>query len=300
MHTLNLADGRTLAYDTYGDPDGLPVVFSHGFSDSRLIRNPDEELTASLGVRMIAADQPGVGGSTPDKDRKMIDWGRDMEALADALGLERFAVAGHSGGGPHTLAVALHMPDRVTHGVLASPVGPFDREGFAKQLVMKDLKLVVKLHHFHRIIRWAYKSDVTKAQKDIGTYVEAIAADDPSDADTLLADPAQREMFEANFTAGVEQGEEGVYEMTMALWDWGFELGDVTQHFDVFYGDADDIISPQMPAHVAADLPDATTHVWPGAGHYGFVDRDRWIEFLGALTTRPASPPDALTGRGGG
>ena len=64
MRTLVLADDRTLAYDLYGDPDGVPVIFSHGFSDSRLIRNPDDELTASLGVRMIAADQPGVGGSS--------------------------------------------------------------------------------------------------------------------------------------------------------------------------------------------------------------------------------------------
>lgn len=283
MQTLTLADGRVLTYDTYGDPDGLPVIFSHGFSDSRLIRNPDESLTRSLGVHMIAADQPGVGGSTPQKGRKMVDWGRDMEELADAVGLGKFAVAGHSGGGPHTLSIAVHMPDRVTHGVLASPVGPFDREGFAKQLVMKDLKLIVKLHHFHHVIHWAYGADAKKAQKDIGTYVEAVADGDPSDAGTLLGESAQREMFEANFAAGVAQGAEGVYEMTMALWDWGFELGDVTQHFDVFYGDADDIISPEMPKHVANDLPNATTHVWPGAGHYGFVDRDRWAEYLGTV-----------------
>lgn len=47
MQTLVLADDRTLAYDLYGDPDGVPVIFSHGFSDSRLIRNPDDALTAS-------------------------------------------------------------------------------------------------------------------------------------------------------------------------------------------------------------------------------------------------------------
>ncbi len=208
-----------------------------------------------------------------------------MEQLADALGLERFAVAGHSGGGPHTLAVAAHLPDRVSHGVLASPVGPFDQDGFAKMLVMKDLKLVVKLRHLHHVIRWAYKSDVKKAKKDIGSFVDAMAEDDPSDADTFLSDPAQREMFEANFTEGMLQDEEGLYEMTMALWDWGFELEDVAQPFDVFYGDADDIISPAMPEHVAQRLPAGTPHVWPGAGHYGFVDRDRWAEYLGALTT---------------
>lgn len=286
MQTVTLADGRDLTYDVYGDPDGLAVVFSHGFADSRLIRNPDDHLTASLGVRMIAADQPGVGGSTPQKGRRMVDWGADMEQLADELGLGTFAVAGHSGGGPHTLSVAVHMPDRVTHGVLASPVGPFDEDGFAKMLVMKDLKLVVRLRHFHNIIRWAYKSDVKKARKDIGSYVELMAEGDPSDADTFLSDPAQREMFEANFTAGIVQGEEGLYEMTMALWNWGFELEDVTQPFDVFYGDADDIISPEMPKHVADRLPNATAHVWPGAGHYGFVDHERWTEFLTALTAR--------------
>ena len=284
METLTLADGRDLTYDTYGDPDGLPVIFSHGLSDSRLIRNPDEELTRSLGVRMIAADQPGVGGSTPQKGRRMVDWGTDMEQLADALGVGTFAVAGHSGGGPHTLSIAVHMPDRVSNGVLASPVGPFDREGFAKMLVMKDLKLIVKLRHFHHIIKWAYKEDIKKAKKDIGSFVESMAEDDKSDADTFLSDPAQREMFEANFSAGMVQDEEGVYEMTRALWDWGFELGDVRQHFDVFYGDADDIISPEMPKHVADQLPDADAHVWPGAGHYGFVDRYRWMQFLGALT----------------
>lgn len=97
LHTLRLADGRTLAYDIYGDPDGLPVIFSHGFADSRVIRNPDEDLTRSLGVRMIAADQPGVGGSSPRPGRRIVDWGADMEQLADHLGLGQFAVAGGAG-----------------------------------------------------------------------------------------------------------------------------------------------------------------------------------------------------------
>lgn len=283
MDTLQLADGRDLAYDIYGDPDGLPVIFSHGFADSRIIRNPDEQLTAGLGVRVIAPDEPGVGGSSPLKDRRMVDWGADIEQLADALGLDTFAVAGHSGGGPHALSIAVRMPDRVTRGVLASPVGPFDEDGFAKMLVNQDLKLVVKLRHFHHVIRWAYKSDLKKAQNDIGSYVDSLAEDDKSDADTFLASPAQKEMFEENFSTGIAQAEEGIYEMTMALWHWGFEIEDVQQPFDVFYGDADDIISPTMPARVAERLPNGTPHVWPGAGHYGFVDTERWTQFFGAL-----------------
>jgi pimeloyl-ACP methyl ester carboxylesterase len=281
--TLVLADGRELSWWSYGDPDGTPVIFSHGLSDSRLIRNPDDALTASLGVWVIAADQPGVGGSSPQPGRHMADWGPDMEQLADHVGLGQFAVAGHSGGGPHALAVAAHLPDRVTGGVLASPVGPFDEDGFAKMLVMKDLKLVVKLHHLHRIIRLAYASDVKKAKKDLGDFVDATAHDDPSDADTFNRSPEQRQMFEDSFTAGMVQDEEGVYEMTMALWRWGFELEDVPQPFTVFYGDADDIIAPAMPERVAQRLPQATAVAWPGAGHYGFVDAERWRQFLGTV-----------------
>ncbi|MEZ5117475.1 MAG: alpha/beta hydrolase [Candidatus Nanopelagicales bacterium] len=283
--TITLTDGRTLSYDDYGDPDGQPVIFNHGLSDSRLIRNPDEELTASLGVRVIAADQPGVGESTPQPGRRMVDWGADMEQLADALGLDTFAVAGHSGGGPHALAIAHHLPDRVTRGVLASPVGPLDRDGFDRMLAMRDLKLVVRLHRFHHLIRWAYRADVRKARKDVDGFVEEMAHEDPSDADTFLTSPEQRAMFAANFTAGMAQDEEGVYEMTMALWEWGFDIAQVAQPFHVFYGDADDIVQPEMPQHVADQLPQASATVWTGAGHYGFVDRDRWTQFLGALTT---------------
>jgi pimeloyl-ACP methyl ester carboxylesterase len=258
------------------------VIFNHGLSDSRLIRNPDEQLTASLGVRVIAADQPGVGGSSPQHGRKMVDWGADMEALADELGLDTFVSAGHSGGSPHALSIAYRMPERVTKVVLASPVAPLDEPGMAKLMVNKDLKLIAKLHHLHHVIKWASDYEAKKAERDIPSFVEATAADDESDRDTFLADPAQRAMFEASFTAGLQQGGEGMFEMTMALWDWGFRPEDVTQHVELFYGDADDILDPKMPLHLADRLPDCTTHVWPGAGHYGFVDRERWIQFFTA------------------
>jgi pimeloyl-ACP methyl ester carboxylesterase len=283
VKTLKLSDGRDLAYDAYGDPAGMPVIFNHGLTDSALIRNPDDALTASLGVRVIAADQPGVGGSSPQPGRKMVDWGADMEALADALGLTRFAVAGHSGGSPHALAIAYRLPDRVTKIVLASPVAPLDEKGMARLMINKDLKLLAKIHHLHHIIKWASTYSAKKAEKDIPTFVETTLKDDESDRDTFLADPVQRAMFEASFTAGMIQGGEGIYEMTMALWDWGFRPEDVHQHVELFYGDADDILDPKMPLHLADRLPDCTTHVWPGAGHYGFVDRHRWAQLFQAV-----------------
>ena len=280
--TLKLADGRKLSYDTYGDPNGTPVIFSHGFSDSHVIRNPDDELTASLGVHWIAADQPGVGGSSPKPGRKMVDWGADMEQLADHLKLDSFNVAGHSGGGPHTLSIAFHLPKRVGKAALASPVAPFDAPGVTDMLVLKDLKDIVKMRHHHRLLRWAMRMDAKKIEKDLPSYVESVSDELPHDAPTFLRTPEQKAMFEENFRIGYIQEEEGVYEMTMALWDWGFSPKDVKQPVDIFYGTSDDIISPWMPLFLRDELPNATSHEWDGAGHYGFVDRDHWIAFVTA------------------
>ena len=279
---MALSDGRTLAFDTYGDPDGTPVIFSHGFSDSHVIRNPDDELTASLGVRWIAADQPGVGGSSPQKGRKMVDWGADMEELADHLGLQRFNVAGHSGGGPHALSIAVHLPDRVARVALASPVAPFDEPGVIKMLVMKDLKTIAKIRHLHHLIRWVMHFDAKRLEKDIPSYVESIADELPNEAKTMLRNPEQKSLFEENFRLGYMQDEEGVYEMTMALWDWGFSPQSVRQPVDLFYGTDDGIISPKMPLQLCSVLPNCSANAWEGAGHYGFVDRDNWIDFLSA------------------
>lgn len=279
---MTLSDGRTIAFDIYGDPNGSPVIFSHGFSDSHVIRNPDDNLTASLGVCWIAADQPGVGGSSPKKNRRMVDWGADMQELADHLGLGRFNAAGHSGGGPHALSVAFHMPDRVQKVTLASPVAPFDEPGVAKMLVMKDLKTIAKLRHLHHLVRWAMRMGAKKILKDVPSYVESVVDELPSEAKTMLRNPEQKAMFEDNFRLGYMQDEEGVYEMTMALWDWGFSPGDIQQPVELFYGTDDDIISPEMPLHLCNALPHCASHSWKGAGHYGFVDHDNWIAFVTA------------------
>ncbi len=285
---MTLSDGRTLAFDSYGAPDGTPVIFSHGFSDSHVLRHPDDGLTASLGVRWIAADQPGVGGSSPKKRRRTVDWGADMEELADHLGLQRFNAAGHSGGGPHALAVAIHMPDRVGRVALASPVAPFDEPGVTSMLVMKDLRTIARLRHLHHLLRWAMRFDAKKIMKDIPSYVEAMVDELPGEAATMLRNPEQQALFEENFRLGYIQEEEGIYEMTMALWDWGFSPRDISQPVELFYGTADDIISPRMPLHLCAELKRCTSHAWEGAGHYGLVDRERWIELVTSVAEVPS------------
>ncbi|MFA5875052.1 MAG: alpha/beta hydrolase, partial [Anaerolineales bacterium] len=122
---LQLTEGRTLAFAEYGDLRGKPVFFFHGTPGSRYFR-PSDEITAGLGVRLICVDRPGYGESTFQPGRRILDWPEDIAQLADALSIDKFAVAGHSGGGPYVSACAVALPDRVTAAALLSGAGPVE------------------------------------------------------------------------------------------------------------------------------------------------------------------------------
>src|SRR6266567_3362826 len=128
--TVAAADGRTLTIAEWGDPDGFPVFFLHGTPGSRFVGQADASAYASVGARVIAYDRPGYGGSDRFRGRRVVDSVADVSAIADSLGIERFAVSGGSWGGPHSLAVAARLPERVTRAACIAGVAPFDMPGF--------------------------------------------------------------------------------------------------------------------------------------------------------------------------
>src|SRR5690606_26673026 len=107
-------DGRRLAVEQRGRPDGHPVFLLHGTPGSRLGPRPRASVLYRLGIRLITFDRPGYGGSDRMRGRRVADVAADVACIADALGLGAFAVVGRSGGAPHALACAALMPDRVT------------------------------------------------------------------------------------------------------------------------------------------------------------------------------------------
>jgi len=113
MSTLTLPDGRVYGYEQWGDPGGLPLFWIHGTPGGRLSRYPDVSLWERLGLRIVTVDRPGYGLSTPLPGRAVAHIAADVAAVADHLGLGRFAVYGASGGGPHALAIAALLGDRV-------------------------------------------------------------------------------------------------------------------------------------------------------------------------------------------
>ena len=129
---LKLGDGRMLrAYDTGADDAAgrLAVFWHHGSPNVGAPPRPLFPAAEELGVRWVSYDRPGYGGSTPRPDRDVASAAADVSSVADALGIDRFAVVGHSGGGSHALACAALLPGRVLGVVSVAGMAPFGAEG---------------------------------------------------------------------------------------------------------------------------------------------------------------------------
>jgi pimeloyl-ACP methyl ester carboxylesterase len=133
--TVAVSGDRSLSYRGYGPPDGKPVLFFPGTPGSTAEWSIWPSGSAELsGIRVIAVDRPGLGWSDWQPGRRVLDWPVDVTALADALGLQRFAVLGYSSGVPYALACGQLLPDRVTAVTLVGSVGPDDEPGLVAGL----------------------------------------------------------------------------------------------------------------------------------------------------------------------
>lgn len=122
--TFTLPDGRVLGFAEYGDPDGTPLLYFHGFPSSRIEASAVLEVANRRGLRFIALDRPGFGLSSPQPRRRILDWPADVRDFAQGMDLPRFAVLGLSGGGPFALACARALPADMLTGVGLFASGP--------------------------------------------------------------------------------------------------------------------------------------------------------------------------------
>jgi pimeloyl-ACP methyl ester carboxylesterase len=128
-HTIAGPGGRALRVLEDGDPGGVPVVTHHGTPGARLLPRRWIDDARERGIRLIGYDRPGYGGSDRHPGRAVADAAEDVRAIADALGLDRFVTHGRSGGGPHALACAALLGDRVAAAATLASVAPHEAEG---------------------------------------------------------------------------------------------------------------------------------------------------------------------------
>ena len=129
QRTVQTTDGRVLAVEEAGDPAGRPVLMQGGTPGSRLLYGPHARDAAERGLRLIGYDRPGYGRSEPRPGRSVADCAADVRAICADIGIDRLAMWGPSGGGPHVLACAALLPDLVVAAATLASLAPFDADG---------------------------------------------------------------------------------------------------------------------------------------------------------------------------
>lgn len=279
--TTTTADGRTLAFCEWGDPQGTPVFSLHGTPGSRLSRHPDEDVYRRTGVRLITYDRAGYGDSTRHHARLVGDAAGDVAAIADQLGLTRFAVTGGSGGAPHALACAAVMPDRVTR--CASVVGPapfgaggLSREEFFDGMVEGNVKEFGLALEGEETLRPALEREADELIASLDSDSEQPLGEDY----TLSAEDLEvmsrgetRAMLAASVKEGIGRTVDGVVDDDLAFTQpWGFEVSEITVPVAVWYGPHDTLVPTGHGEWLARTIPNAEVVVLDG-GHFAIYDR---------------------------
>ena len=282
-NTFTLSDGRLLAYTEYGDPAGKPVFFFHGTPGSHFFR-PSDAITRKLGVRLICTDRPGYGASTFQPGRRLLDWPVDIARLADALGIGRFAVAGHSGGGPHTLACAYALADRLTAAATLSGAGPVDAPGATEGMNTLNrfgfkFGQYVPWPFWRIMIRWIYRERFNNP----GKSMDRENGRRPPADDALISQPEVREACLQSEVEAFRPGMEGfAWDARLITRPWGFPLEGIKVPVFLWHGTADDLTSIPMARYMAGKIPNGKLTICEGEAHLLLFPH--WEEILTTLT----------------
>jgi pimeloyl-ACP methyl ester carboxylesterase len=256
---LQLADGRTLhAYDTGEADPRLTVLWHHGTPNVGEPPAPLFPASRRAGIRWVGYDRPGYGGSSRRPGRDVASAAADVAAVADALGVGRFAVMSHSGGGPHALACAALLPDRVIAVVAAASLAPLEADGldwFAGMAPAGVASLRAALRG--REAKEAHEAAPADPDAEMG-FVAA-------DGDALRGDWS---WLHGIVRAGMARGPGGLVDDDLAyVAPWGFDPTDVAVPTLFLHGADDRVVPSAHGQWLAERIPSAELRLKPDEGH---------------------------------
>ena len=282
---LRLPDGRELDVFESGSPDGRALVYHHGTPGSRVPFRAMVAAAHRLGLRLVTTSRPGYGDSTRYPGRSVADVAADTAAVLDSVGAERCLVAGWSGGGPHALACAARLADRVDAALVIAGVAPYPAEGLDWLAQMGDDNIV----EFSKAIEGeaALRPFLDEAREQLR---RATGADLVTAMNSLLP-AADRALFTgevgedmaAIFHEGLRVSVDGWLDDDLAfVKPWGFSLAEVTVPTALWQGTADLMVPVGHGQWLAERIPGVVAHIEDGEGHLsiGIGSLDRMLQEL--------------------
>jgi pimeloyl-ACP methyl ester carboxylesterase len=297
MRSISTKDGRTLTVHETGDPAGFPVLFISGTPGSSTLEGPHVHDAGERGLRLVSYARPGYAASTRNKGRSVADCAADITVVCDALGIDRFCVWGISGGGPHALAAAALLPNRVAAAAsLASPA-PYEAEG----LDWFDGMGEQNIEEFGVIFEGeeAHRASLERQREDL----LAVSPDQLVELWQTLLGPADREVATGEFAAslldhiraGIEPGVEGWLDDDRAFADpWGFDLDGIRVPVLLWHGEQDKFVPFAHGVWLAERIPGVDARLSSEDGHLTLFQR-RIPEVHAWLLERATLTGDAHT-----
>jgi len=276
---LDLKDGRKLGFAEYGTPDGKPVFHFNGSGGSRLERPSDLNILTALGIRYISTDRPGHGNSSLKQDRELLDWPNDVAAIADDLGIDKFHVLGWSAGGPHALACAYKIPERVISGAIVSGLAPANRpnpyagyKGFLRALMILGRRFPSLVYIFRRI---AAKQINNPSGEIEDKFVKSL----PKMDQIPFENQQVKAMLIADIKEGYKQGGDGPARDDIIInTPWKFEMMNIQTRFDIWQGDIDENVPVNQGKYQAELLPNNSFYLMENKGHMFLLEK--WKDVL--------------------
>jgi pimeloyl-ACP methyl ester carboxylesterase len=267
--SIALPDGRSLAYAEYGRPDGRPLLYFHGCPSCRL--EPlllGDDVFARAGVRVIAPDRPGVGRSSFQRGRGFADWPEDLRRLTDALGLERFAVLGNSGGAAYAAVAAARMPDRLTSAVIVSGAWQMNSPEVAQRLPRFNRLVWSLARHCRPALMVLLKSMARSTRKtpaaELSEMRQHLA---PADFEAF-AGPGRLQAMQAATRECLHRGARGAaWDMGLYVRPFDFAVAEVRMPITLFHGSQDRNVPLELVQAVLPELSGARLVVYPHEAH---------------------------------
>jgi pimeloyl-ACP methyl ester carboxylesterase len=221
-------------------------------------------------VRVIAADRPGCGLSDFQPDRRIGDWPGDVVELADALGIDRFAIVGVSGGGPYALACAREIPQRLTAAGVVCGLGPVS-ESWAVRDMLWSRRLVFRLaRQAPWLLRLITTVVIGRVLRRRPAAILSMIARTPVPPDRrVLERPDVRRALLASIQESVREGPRGIlHELSLYTKGWDFRPEEIALTVDLWHGEADPIVPVVHARALMERLPRVRLAILPGEGHF--------------------------------
>ena len=273
---LSLKNGGELAYVEYGNANGQPVFFFHGWPSSRTMAELADDAARELNIRIISADRPGICDSSFQPHRELLDWPDVLQQFADHLEIKRFHILAISGGAPYAYASGLKLPERVRAMAIVSGAIPFadlnDHRGLLplyRWMMWFYRNQPAVLRTSFRLVRpiISWRTSLRMARSFLRTLPKP-------DAEAFRDNAAFEICFESQRRAWRGSGAEGVMaDAEIYGRPWGFRLEDVHVPLRLWHGKQDRAFSFRVAEETAKRLPNCVARHADNEGHFSLPIR---------------------------